>query len=51
MKQRLFVLLPLVVLLPLGAVAQESGTQRALYECTEPMAIDTSLFKVRPGET
>ena len=51
MNIRILFFIPLAIFLLSFLNSSEKGNQRAFYECTEPINIDTTLFEVREGQT
>jgi hypothetical protein len=50
MNRRIIFFMPMLVLLFSFLYITEKGSQRAYYECTEPLKIDTSLFPLKKGQ-
>lgn len=50
MKRLFLISIPLVVLFTSFLHVQEKGTQKALYKCTDPALIDSTLFDVQAGK-
>lgn len=51
MNRRIFFFIPIVILLSSFHIKTDKGNQRAFYECTEPLNIDTALFDLKQGQT
>lgn len=51
MNKVLLITISLIGFLSSFIVSEEQGNQRAHYECSKPLKIDSSLFDVRKGET
>ena len=51
MTRRIFFFITIVIIFSSFLIKTDKGNQRAFYECTEPLKIDTTLFDLRNGQT